>query len=393
MNGGQEGKMDEEKKLTEDEEALLLEFERERNRAKSDMDADIRKELKEQLAEEVKEVMQKEMQGGIEEEVKEALIYSMEAAQDSAPAALASASKEADIRKRIEEEMRLKIQGELEEKIRKEIEEREKLKKEELLKKIQALKKLEEESKMWAEEEKAREEKIRKEIEEKEKHKREELLAKIKELEQKGGPDKKALEEELRESIRKEMEGERVRKKEELMKKLEAVKMPAPTQDGGAVTADEKIILLQLFEESQRIMYSYLTMRLNRKDIETMYNESVETVTDRYPEILKRALYDKNGNQMPGAALNTSRITANVNMLQLPEDKKAGKMIEALRAVFDERLAGIEKKTGNDIKNKMLSDLTAAMKKSITKKGHNAKIESIFMKQLVPSSAARREEL
>ncbi len=385
--------MDEDKKLTEEEEALLREFENDRKKASSDMDADIHKELKEQLAEEVKEVMQKEMQGGIEEEVKEVLMYSMEAAEAAAPAAApAAVSSEQEMRKKIEEEMRHKIQAELEDKIRKEIEEREKQKKEELLKKIQALKKIEEESKLWAEEEKAREEKIRQEIEEKEKIKREELLSRIKDLEQKGGPDKKALEEELRGNIRKEMEEERLRKKEELMKKLESVKQPAPASDGGEVTSDEKIILLQLFEESQRIMYSYLTMRLNRKDIEMLYTDSVETATDKYPEILKRALYDKNGNPMPGAALNISRITANVNMLQLPEDKKARKMIEALHAVFDERLIKIEIKTSNDIKNKMVSDLIAAMKKSIVKKAYNPKIESIFMKQLVPSTTVKREE-
>jgi hypothetical protein len=386
--------MDEDKKLTEEEEALLAEFESERVRAKTDMDADIHKELKEQLAEEVKEVMQKEMMGGIEEEVKEVLMYSMEAAQPSvpeaaaAPAPAAGLPAEDEIRKKIEEEMRLKIQAELEDKIRKEIEEREKQKKEELLKKIQALKKLEEEGRQRAEEEKAREEKIRQEVEEREKQKREELLAKIKDLEQKGGSDKKALEEELRENIRKEMEAERQRKKDELMKKLEAVK-PAAADDGGAVSSDEKLILLQLFEEAQRVMYSYLTMRLSRKDIEFMYTESVETATDKHPEILKRALYDKNGNPMPGAALNISRIVANVNMLQLPDDKKARKMVEALHAVFDERLVKIEVKTSNDIKNKMITDLLAAMKKSIIKKGYNPKIESIFMKQIVPSTTLK----
>jgi len=356
------------KKLSDEEERLLAEFEQERSLAKKQMESEVREEIRNELADEVREVMEKEVHGGIDDEVQARLKEHFDLRK----------KVEEDLRKQIEEETKEKLQQEIEEKLRKEIEERERLKKEELLQKIQALKKLEEEKEMWAEE-------IKKEA--------------VKELEKNSVPkepaaeEKKETEEEmkkrLKEELLKEIEEERKKKKEALLQKLSGVREAAESTKpaAGGLGHDEKVIILQLFEESQRMMNVFLVKRLNRQDVDAVYVKTLEKAAEKFPDVLRKTMYDMKGDAAKNGAINTSRAMSNVNSLPLAEDKKPRKMFEALKFLFEERVIQMELKTSPEIKNQVIAEVLDKMKKSMERKQYAPKIQSIFLKQIMPDTA------
>jgi hypothetical protein len=368
--------MSDDKKLTEEEEALLREFEEDRKIARGNVAQEVHQELKEAIEEQVKEVMAREVQGGMEAEVKKEVEMAMDIAVEKAVSREEMQKQmEADLRAKIEQETRASLQKEIEEKVRKEVEEREKQRKEELLKKIQGLKQLEDEIKVEKE---------------KESRERQELQKRLQEIENSTGNvkqmDETELKEKLREELRKEMEEERQKKKEALLLKLENTKQAAAASQPKGLDHNEKVVILQLFEEAQLVMSTFLSTRLSKKDVEAMYVNSLMTGQNKYPDVLKRVMYDKTGNPTQGGAINASRILANADMLPVTEEKKSARFFEALRYVFDERVIAMEAATSYDIKNSIISDVLNQMKKSITKKGYNPKIESIFIKQVFPST-------
>ena len=131
-------------------------------------------------------------------------------------------------------------------------------------------------------------------------------------------------------------------------------------------------------------MSTFLSTRLTKKDVESMYLKTLMAAQGQFPDVLKRVMYDKTGNIIATGIINASRIIANTEMLPVPEDKKSSRFFESLRCIFDERVAAMETATSADIKNNILNDVLNQMKKSITKKGYNPKIESIFIKQVFP---------
>lgn len=372
--------MSEDKKLTEEEEALLREFEEERKVARGNVAQEVHQELKEAIEEQVKEVMEREVQGGMEAQVKKEVEMAMDIAVEKAVSKEEMQKQmETELRNKIEQETRAKLQAEIEEKVRKEVEDREKQRKEELLKKIQALKQLEDEIKTEKE---------------KESKEREEMQRKLQEMEYSAGNTKQQnedeLKEKLREELKKEMEEERQKKKEALLLKLENTKQAAVAAQPKGLDHNEKVIILQLFEEAQLVMSTFLTTRLPKKDVEAMYLKTLMSGQEMYPDVLKRVMYDKTGNLTPSGAINASRIIANTDMLTLAEEKKSARYFEALRFIFEERVIAMEEATSYDIKNNIISDVLNQMKKSITKKGYNPKIESIFVKQVFPSTTLKQ---
>jgi hypothetical protein len=367
--------MNEENKLTEEEEQLLREFEQERQKQKLQVEREVHQELKEDLAEQVKDVMEKEIAGGIEAEVRKEVEMEMDIEVEKAINVEEMKKKlEEEIRKKIEQETREKLQKEIEEKIRKEVEEREKQRKSELIKKIQALSLYEEELRKQRESE----------IKETEKSINESLQKQQEELKNK-----------LKEELKKELEEERRKKKEALLQRLDSSIQVSSSPSDKILNHNEKIIILQLFEESQLVLSTLLTARLNKKDVESIFYRTLTIVANNYPEILKRSMYDKNGNQLPGGILNTSRVIANVELMNVTENKSSeesivaeekatSKFLEALKAIFIERLITVEKLTNSDIKNKLYSDVMNQMKKSIMKKGYGTKISNMFFNNVFP---------
>ncbi len=379
--------MEEENKLTEEEEQLLKEFEQERQKQKLQIENEVHQELKDVLAEQVKDVMEKEIAGGIEAEVKKEVEMAMDIEVEKAIGIEEMKKKiEEEIRRKIEQETREKLQKEIEEKIRKEVEEREKQRKSEVIKKIQALSLYEEE--------------LIKQRKNEEKEK-EQLISKIKETEQSVNESLQQKERELREKLkdelRKELEEERQKKKEALLQKLDAtIQVPASDADR-ILNHNEKIIMLQLFEESQLVLSTLLSARLNKKDVELIFFRTLTIVANDYPEILKRSMFDKNGKTLPGGMLNASRVIANVELIdvvgnktpeeiKISEEKVTSRFLEALKSLFRERIESIEKLTSPDIKDKLFSDVMNQMKKSIMKKGYGTKISGMFFNQVFPDA-------
>jgi hypothetical protein len=372
--------MAEDKRLSDEEEALLREFEEERSRVKSSVAEEVHEELKQAIAEQVKEVMEHEVQGGMDAQVKKEVEMQMEIEVEKAVSVEELKKKiEEDLRKKIEDETRTRLQKEIEEKVKKEVEERERQRKEELLKKIQALKNLEDEMK------------VEKEKENKE---REELRSKLDEIERTSGSMKQLNEDEikdkLRQELKKEMEDERQKKKEALLLKLENTKQAAAAAQPKGLDHNEKVIILQLFEEAQLVLLTLLSTRLSKKEVESMYVKTLMAAQGIFPDVLKRVMYDKTGNLLQTGVINASRIIANTDMLPVPEDKKSARFFEALHCIFEERIIAMETSTSFDIKNNIVHDVLNQMKKSITRKGYNPKIESIFIKQVFPSTTLKQ---
>ncbi|MCX8093148.1 MAG: hypothetical protein N3E50_03165 [Candidatus Goldbacteria bacterium] len=379
--------MTEENKLTEEEERLLKEFEEERRRRKKELEDEVHQELKDVLAEQVKDVMEKEMVDGIEAQVQKEVEMAMNIEVEKAISIEEMKKKiEDEIRRKIEQETRERLQKEIEEKIRREVEEREKQRKSEVIKKIKALSLYEEELRKQRENEEKEKEQLINKIKEAEKSLQESLEQKEKELREK-----------LKEELRKELEEERQKKKEALLQKLNASTSSNISDTEKILNHNEKIIMLQLFEESQFVLSTLLSTRLNKKDVESVFSKTINVVADNYPEILRRSMYDKNGNPLPSGVLNISRIIANVELINIGENKSLEeskiaeekitlRFLEALKTLFSERLRSIEKITNSEIKNKLFFDVINQMKKSIMKKGYSAKITEMFFNQVFPDN-------
>jgi len=104
----------------------------------------------------------------------------------------------------------------------------------------------------------------------------------------------------------------------------------------------------------------------------------------------RRALVDRNGNLRQDAVLESARIVANANALQLSEAEKAKKLLAGLREVFECRLIGAETATNLDIKEKITSETFAQIRKLIEKGKYPKKLTDIFMEHVVPNTTLQQ---
>jgi hypothetical protein len=388
----------ENKKLTDEEEALLREFEAERIKQKAQLDAEVKNEVRRELADEIKSVMEKEAAGAIKNDVEKAVNEEMDSqVRHEVETVVIDAEQmrremetelrgkiEAETRVKLEEEFRKKIEvearkrveesrAEIEEKIRKEMEEKEKTRKEDILKKINVLKKMDDEK---PDDEEAQTGAAK-----------EEILRDIP-----GGQvkDKQLQEDEMknriREQLKKEMDEERARRKQDILKRLEAIDSKnnvAPTKPGDIVlNYNEMTSLILLFEESQKAFFNILVSKTDKKEAQSVFFKSVLSAEKKMPDVLKRVIIDRAGNLKHDGSPEAARIIANINAIDVNDAEKAKKLAAGLRVIFEERLNAAQSATTPEIKGIMTVQLADKIKSIVLKATCGKKVSDIFLSQV-----------
>jgi hypothetical protein len=370
--------------LTEEEEALLREFEVERAQQKNDpsaagekqlqQDTDIN-ELRRMIEEEMREKIGAEMRAKIEAQLRVDL------------AAEIRAEIEPDIRKQVESEMRERY-GELMtqvEGVEAEVAGHE----QDLRRKIEA----------------ELETRLRRELELERNKKQEEILKKLEKIESIEFKTSEITEKELRSrmkaDIMREIEEERQRKKEELLKKIEMnqkasaqlemqrekVRHEQQKEGATAVTHTEKLVLLRLFEDTQKILHELMGSYLTTKKVEHIFSVSVTNAVKKNPDVLKKINLDRDGKPKQDGSIEVARVLANVNALEVSEDKKSMLFFRALRDIFDERVVEIETAIDVETREKIVSELLNRINRIFGKNEYNKKMGAYFMDFIVPNTS------
>jgi hypothetical protein len=378
--------------LTEEEEALLREFEEERREKAPEpepkkaetapvnggsakaTEADV-KELRKLIEEEMRAKIENELRAKIELELRVDLADQIRA------------EIEPDIRKQVEAEMRVKYED-----IMKEVEKVEAdvaLREKEMRKKIEA----------------ELEARIRRDVEFERNKKQEEIIKKLELIESIESKNARLQEDELKKSLKEEMkkeiEEEREKKKAELLKKLETsqkstitdqlkkekVRQEVQKRGAVAIAHSEKLVLLRLFEETQKILMELMTAYMSAKKVETIFARSVEKAEKKNPEVLKKATVDKDGKIRHDGSMELARVLSNVNALTVPEEKKSLLFFAALQDIFDERILEAELGTDLETKDKIMSALLAKVDRVFAKSEFNRKMGNYFMEYIVPNTS------
>lgn len=378
--------------LTDEEEALLREFEEERRGKNPEKDlkqpasepapgnsasateADVR-QLRALIEEEMRAKIENELRSKIELELRIDLADRIRA------------EIEPDIRKQVEAEMRVKYEDIMKdvEKVEADVALREK----EMRKKIEA----------------ELEARIRRDLEFERNKKQEEIIKKLEMIEGIEAKNARLQEEEikksLKEEMKKEIEEEREKKKADLLKKLETAqkstmaeqlqkeKVRKDTQKQGAVIIahSEKLVLLRLFEETQKILMELMTAYMAAKKVEAIFVKSVEKAEKKNPEVLKKASVDKDGKNRHDGSVEVARVLSNVNALPGGEEKKSLMFFKALQDIFDERIIEAETATDLETKDKIMSALLTKVDRVFAKSEFNRKMGNYFMEFIVPNTS------
>lgn len=167
---------------------------------------------------------------------------------------------------------------------------------------------------------------------------------------------RKKIEAELREKIKLEIEEERKIKRKELLQKLEEsskISCPEPAEEKQELLLNfnEKLSLINLFEQTQKVLALMLSKLIKRVPIEKMLCKTLEKAIEKHPDILKKVNYNQYSKIKTDGSLEVGRLAANLNGLNLSEDKKTDKLFNVLHEIFEERLIALELALGIDTKN------------------------------------------
>ncbi len=209
---------------------------------------------------------------------------------------------------------------------------------------------------------------------------------------------RKKVESELREKIKQEIEDERVAKRKELLKKLEESSKPAQQESAvekkQVISFDfiEKLALINLFEQSQKVLLLMLAKLLKRGPAEKMFYKTLEKAIEKYPDVLRKVNCNQYSKPRMDGSMEDGRLAANINALSLSEDKKTDKMCSALHEIFEERLIAVELALGIETKNEIISNLIMQLDKIfITDKNKN-KLMSVFYEKIIPDTTLKESD-
>lgn len=168
----------------------------------------------------------------------------------------------------------------------------------------------------------------------------------------------KKIEVELREKIKQENEDERRAKRKELLQKLEennkVSKQEAAIEKNQVVPLGfiEKLTLINLFKQVQKVLVLMLAKLLKREPAEKMFYKTLEKTIEKHSDILRKVNYNQYSKPRMDSSLEVGRLAANLNGLNLSEEQKKEKLFNALREIFEERLIATELALGIDIKKR-----------------------------------------
>ncbi|MFP4466343.1 MAG: hypothetical protein ACLFP1_04765 [Candidatus Goldiibacteriota bacterium] len=213
-------------------------------------------------------------------------------------------------------------------------------------------------------------------------------------------------EDSIKEKIKKEMEEERKKKQAALMSKIDNMKMHSQRveeqkrhikdekEKSGeiALSHTDRLILARLFEETQKILIQLFVPYTDMKKAEKMFLKAADTAIKKNSEVLKKAVIDKNGRFKTDGSLEIPRIMANVNAYPGTEANRSRAFFKGLRDIFEERLIACEIATDLDTRERITSELMRRMTKVFSKNDYNKKMGKIFMEHIMPDTSLQSED-
>ncbi len=209
---------------------------------------------------------------------------------------------------------------------------------------------------------------------------------------------RRKLEVELREKIRQEIEEERKAKRKELLQKLEEnnriSKQEVPKEKDRSTALDftEKLALINLFEQTQKVLILMLSKLLKRGPAEKMFYKTLEKAIEKHPDILRKVNYNQYSQLRLDGSIEVGRLAANLNALNLSEEQKKEKLFNVLREIFEERLIAVELALGIETKNEIISNLIMQIQKIFITDKDNNKLINIFYEKIIPDTTLKEGE-
>jgi hypothetical protein len=186
---------------------------------------------------------------------------------------------------------------------------------------------------------------------------------------------------------------EKPERKEDISKKesgREPAELAADALHGIIVNYSEKMSLINMFEQSQRVFSGLLNRLMRKNAVETMFLKTLEKCIERHTDVLKKTDSNQYGKLRQDGTLEVARLAANLNAMYMPEAEKTGKFLDALHDVFEERLLAVELALGIETKDEVLSNLLAQAEKIFGKKGYSQRLKVIFSGRIVPDTALKQ---
>jgi hypothetical protein len=208
------------------------------------------------------------------------------------------------------------------------------------------------------------------------------------------------VEAEMRDKIKLEIELEKTRKKEDTLRKIdafkkeneEAVKAAAAAPAGTALNYSEKMSLINMFEQSQKLLAAILSKLMRRTPVDTMFLKTLEKCMEKHQAVLKKVDTNQYGKVRTDGSIEVARLAANLNAMHGAEDKKNESFFDALKDVFEERLIAVELALGIETKDDILSNLLMQADRVFGKKEYTDKLRNVFHEKIVPDTTMKPGE-
>ncbi len=206
---------------------------------------------------------------------------------------------------------------------------------------------------------------------------------------------RKKLETEMREKIKQEFTDEKQKKKEEILKKIEQSKQQSAAEAASAAAAgfttnySEKMNLINMFEQTQKMLALLLSKLMRRNPVDTMFLKTLEKAMEKYPDVLKKVDCNQYGKVRADGSIEVARLAANLNAMYMPDDRKTEKFLNALKDIFEERLIAVELALGIETKDEILSNLLMQAEKVFSKKEYRQKLKDLFNDRIIPDTTLK----
>lgn len=209
------------------------------------------------------------------------------------------------------------------------------------------------------------------------------------------------VEAEMRDKIKSELEQERARKKEETLRKIDVLKKESVAAAAAAAAAapqglvlsyGEKMSLINMFEQTQKMLGAILSKFMRRTPVDTMFLKTLDKCIEKHQAVLKKTDTNQYGKVRADGSLEVARLASNLNALSGPEDRKNEAFFKALKDIFEDRLIATELALGIETKDDILSNLLMQMDKVFGKKEYSGRLKDIFHEKIVPDTTLKPGE-
>lgn len=209
------------------------------------------------------------------------------------------------------------------------------------------------------------------------------------------------VESEMRENIKHELEQEKLKRKEEILRKIDISKKE--TQEAAAAAAaaapagmvlnySEKMSLINMFEQSQKMLGLILSKFMRRTPVDTMFLKTLDKCIEKHQDVLKKVDCNQYGKVRADGSIEVARLAANLNAMYMQEDRKNEKFFLALKDVFEDRLIATELALGIETKDDILSNLLMQIEKVFGKREYSGRLKDIFHEKIVPDTTMKPGE-